>query len=316
MAELLTLEAPPDRAAVLRPIINQLLQLVYQRGEQGGTLKISVGPHAIEVTSWERAQLLPVAAGAEKPNEIARALLEGVAAQARALNNLVRLGAIADDNLEQKEQCRRDLVQDLALLHAVRLDAERVARELNDAGKPGQARYLEAFVERFDGTLETLKGALSQEEVGTAAALAAGLQRTAQTQDGGPAGTEARDEDSADAADARPQGLRPRHAVLASFATIVLVFGVLVGLPLATQRYELADGFRYIAGVEAWNGTPPTITVTVEKSHWDALTAADRMAMVFGIAAAIQKKGFTQADVVDGSGKVLARWDKVGGVTQ
>jgi hypothetical protein len=319
-----TFEPQLDRASALRPIVNQLLQLVRQRAGQGGTLKISVGPHSIEMSSWERAQVLEGGGGeGEVLSETALLLLDGVAAQARALNNLVRYLATAEDNAEGREQCLRDLVFDMALASRVRADVAALAAALNEEGKPGQARYLEQFLERFDENMAHVQAGAGEESVRSAQALVDDMaQRTAAAAEGDaaePAGLSAGPaphDTSAGEAPLPKGGIRRSHAIMVSLATVVLVVGTLVAVPLATQRYEIQDGFRYMQGVVSWEGAPPHVRVTVVTSQWNALAEPDRTAMIFGIAAAVQKKGFTTADVLTQDGKVVARWDRENGITQ
>ncbi len=322
MNDVVTFEPQLDRVAALRPIVSQLLQLVKQRSAQSGTLKISVGPHTIEMTSWERAQVAEAASLAEAPSETAALLLEGVAAQARALNDLVRSAAITEDNADARERCRRDLVFDLALGLNVRRDLAGHATALHEDGKVGHARYIEQFLERFDANLASVQAGFGDEDVRSAQSLSADLARLGAPQTPSSASEPARAAASAPARDAAPErdaparktGLRPMHAMLASIATVALVAGTLIALPLATQRYEIQDGFRYMQGVVAWSGAPPSVKVTVNTAHWNALSVPDRTAMIFGIAAAVQKKGFTAADIETQDGKVVARWDRQTGI--
>lgn len=322
MADLLALDQRVDRAAVLRPIIGQVLQLLRQSAQKEGGIKIAVGPHTIELSSWERAQLARAAAAPGAAPDWTSVLLDGVALQARGLNNLVRLAAVAPDNNDMRERCHKDLVFDVALGAAIHAEAERLVAAFAEAGRRGHAKNVAEFLQRFVQNLDVIKAALPESGVNTALTMSADLARR-ELATAGPDADAAGHEPAA-GTDAEKTGRKTRgrrkgaittkQMVVAAGVTVALVVGAMIGIPLLTQSYTIEGGLKYVPGIEAWSGVAPAIRVTVSEKHWSSLQGSERTAMVFAIAAAVSKDGYTSADVLTPDGKLVARWERATGV--
>ncbi len=327
MAEMVALEQRQDRAAALRPIIGQVLQLLRQSAKKDGGIKIAVGPHTIELSSWERAQLAEAATDPAQMSDWSTVMLDAVAVQARGLNDLVRLRAVAENNQDQRERCLRDLMFDHALGIAVRTEAERLVLALGETGRRALAKNLAEFLQRFSHNIDVVKAALGESEVNTAETRASELTRAvAVPEEAASAASAARAEPGAatvagpEAADRagkkKKKGLTLKHMVAASLATVTLVVGAMVGIPLLTASYDVETGLKYVRGVKSWSGTPPLLVVTVSATEWNALEGSGQTAMVFAIAAAARKDGYSRAEVVTPDGKAVARWERATGVSR
>lgn len=325
MAEMV-LEQRQSRTSALRPIIAQVLQLLRSQAQPEGGIKIAVGPHTIELSSWERAQLAEAAANPECPTEWASLMLDGVAMQARGLNDLVRLAAIAEGNTDQRERCMKDLVLDVAIGLALRTEIERLMTSLDEAGKRGHAKNLGAFLGRLEKNIEVVRATLSEPDANSAVTLAAEYLPQDYSEPSAPAASRSEETNAPAASEPeaqgstapakRKKGIRTKHAVYASLVTVALVVGAMVGIPMLTESYSVNDGLRYVRGVQGWSGVPPLATVTVRADSWKQLDGPGRTAMVFAIAAAVKKDGYSRADVVTPDGQVVARWDRVNGVSK
>lgn len=325
----MVLEQRQSRASALRPIIAQVLQLLRSKAQPEGGIKIAVGPHTIELSSWERAQLAETAANPDAPTEWAALMLDGVAVQARGLNDLVRLAAIAEGNNDQRERCMKDLVLDLAIGYALRTEIERLIASLDEAGKRGHAKNLGAFLGRLSQNVDVVRAALSEPDANAALTIANDyVQSDAAPDTSAPSAgrteerataataTTAEPETTGSATPAKKKGIRTKHVIFASVAMVVLVVGAMVGIPMLTESYSVNDGLRYVRGVQGWSGVPPLATVTVRTESWKQLDGPGQTAMVFAIAAAVKKDGYTRADIVTSEGKVVARWDNTSGVSK
>lgn len=316
---------PPavERGPALRPIMAQVREVLRHQAGGGGTVKFAIKQHVLEVNPWEIAQLQDILTGRPvEEGSYQHRLLEAIAVQAKGLNDLGRLRGEEPLSEDQESRFRQDLVSDLALAQAIYLELEKTVESLSEAGKAGMAKNQSDFNRKMAQTLGILRGPLDSAEVAMAGHLASrlesgpvGVLATQVSRSGELENTAPR---ASGVAGEEPPGkgkaLGRKHMVIAGLLTVVLVVGAFYLIPALTQKYDIGQGLRFVQGVEKYLGSPPNIVVTVKPDFWEGVNSGRRDGMILGVAAAVEREGYTQADFILPTGKRVARWTKDQGI--